>query len=317
MSKNREIKTAILVLSSIFFFIWGYSFIKSRDLFKSSKTFYVVYDNVDGLLPNAMVTLKGLSVGSVESIQFLNEKGQLLVTLIVETDFPISKKSIAQIYEPGLIAGKQIAIVPDFNDKKMAISGDTLKSNVVPSLVDNFQKELMPLKQKLESAITSADSLIKNFNTVLNDKNKAEINKSLQNLSQTLANVNSMAKSADGLITGNKPKLDNAIKNLDVTVSNFSKISDTLVKANLGKTVEALNQTLASTKAIMADLEKGKGTAGKLLKDEAMYNNLAQASKELELLLADIKNNPKRYIHISIFGKTPKPYQNPNQPTNK
>lgn len=294
MSKNREIKTAILVLSSIFFFIWGYSFIKSRDLFKSSKTFYVVYDNVDGLLPNAMVTLNGLSVGSVESIQFLNNKGQLLVTLIVETDFPISKKSIAQIYEPGLIAGKQIAIVPDFDDKNMVISGDTLKSNVVPSLVDNFQKELMPLKQKLESAITSADSLIKNFNTVLNDKNKAEINKSLQNLSQTLANVNSMAKSADGLITGNKPKLDNAIKNLDVTVSNFSKISDTLVKANLGKTVEALNQTLASTKAIMADLEKGKGTAGKLLKDEAMYNNLAQASKELELLLADIKNNPKR-----------------------
>jgi phospholipid/cholesterol/gamma-HCH transport system substrate-binding protein len=312
-SKSKEIKTAVLVLSSLFLLVWGYSFLKSTSIFQSTKTFYAVYDNVDGLLPKALVTLNGLNIGNIESIEFLDNKGKILVTLHITSDFPITKKSIAKIYEPGLIGGKQISIVPDYESKTLAETGDTLQSGKVPSLTDAAIEKLVPLQEKMEAVLVSADKLMNNINSVLSTKNKEEISKSLAELSQTLSNVKSLTKNADGLLADNKPKLDNTFKNLDKTMSNFSKLSDTLVKANLGQTVKTVEKTLANVNLLLKDLEAGKGTMGKLLKDEAMYNNLTAASKELELLLSDLKLNPKRYIHISVFGKTPKPYEAPKK----
>ncbi len=311
-NKNREIKTAILVLSSIFLFIWGYSFLKSKDLFQSGKTIYVVYDNVDGLLPKSAVTLNGLTIGNIEDITFLNHQGKLLVTMQIDSDFPISKGSIAKIYEPGLIGGKQIAIVPDFKNKALLKTGDTLQSGKVAGLTEMVAEKLFPLEQKIESATVSADSLIKNINKILNQKNREEISKSLASLTETLSHIKAMAKNADDLLVDNKAKIDNTIKNIDKTTANFSKLSDTLAKANIGKTIKSLENTLATTEKMMKDLESGKGSAGKLLKDDALYNNLSGASKELELLLADMKNNPKRYVHFSLFGKKPKPYEGSN-----
>jgi phospholipid/cholesterol/gamma-HCH transport system substrate-binding protein len=102
--------------------------------------------------------------------------------------------------------------------------------------------------------------------------------------------------------------------------SNFNKISDSLNKADLGKTVRNLNQTLAKVDGLMSNLNSGKGTAGKLLNDDALYNNLAKTSKELELLLQDVRLNPTRYVNVSVFGKKNKPYVAPTDeknPTNK
>lgn len=308
-NKNREIKTAILVLSAIFLFIWGYSFLKSKDLFQSGKTIYVVYDNVDGLLPKSAVTLNGLPIGNIEDIAFLNNQGKLLVTLQITSDFPITKGSIAKIYEPGLIGGKQIAIFPDFKNQELIKSGDTLASGKVSGLTEMVAEKLFPLEQKIESATVSADSLIRNINKILNQKNREEITKSLADLTQTLAHIKAMAKNADDLLADNKSKLDNTIKNIDKTTANFSKISDTLANANIGRTIKTLENTLVTTEKMMKDLEAGKGSAGKLLKDDALYNNLSGATKELELLLADMKKNPKRYVHFSLFGKKPKPYE--------
>lgn len=308
-NKNREIKTAILVLSAIFLFIWGYSFLKSKDIFQTGKTIYVVYDNVDGLLPKSAVTLNGLTIGNIEDISFLNNQGKLLVTLQINSDFPITKGSIAKIYEPGLIGGKQIAIFPDFKNQELVKSGDTLQSGKVSGLTEVVAEKLLPLEQKIESATVSADSLIKNINKILNQKNREEITKALAELTQTLSHIKAMAKNTDELLANNKAKLDNTIKNIDKTTANFSKISDTLANANIGKTIKSLENTLATTDKMMKDLESGKGSAGKLLKDDALYNNLSGASKELELLLADMKKNPKRYVHFSLFGKKPKPYE--------
>lgn len=309
MSKSREIKTAVLVLSSIFLFIWGYTFLASKNLFKSTTIYYVIYDNVEGLLPKAPVTLNGLTIGNIDDIRFLDNRGRLLVTMSVATDFPISKNSKAEIYEPGLIGGKQLAIIPDYKDTRLAISGDTLMSAVQASMKDLIAQKLVPLEQKVESAIVSADSLLRNINALLTSKNRKDISKSLAELSQTLENVNSMSKNADLLLSRNKEKLDNVIGNFDKTMSNFSKISSNLEQANLGKTVKELEQTLAQVNSLLKDLESGKGTMGKLLKDDAMYVNLTKASKELELLLVDFKKNPKRYVHFSMFGKKPAEYK--------
>lgn len=300
---SREVKTAILVISSILLFIWGYSFLKGKDLFNSYKTFYVIYDDVEGLAPSAVVTINGLTVGKVTSITFLDNEGKLLVEIQIKTDFPISKSSVASIYEPGLLGGKQIAILPNYKDKILAVNGDKLISSVKLGMLSSVVDQLSPLQNKVEDAVVSADSLFRSFNVIFDNKAKLDLKNSIAELSNTMREFNQVSKGINNIIQNNHSKIDGTLTNLNVVSSNFSKLSDSLVKANLGATIKGLQKTLANVDKIMNDLQQGKGSMGKLLKDEGMYNNLEGASKELKLLLADLKNNPKRYVHFSVFGK--------------
>lgn len=305
MRLSREIKTAILVISAILLFIWGYSFLKGKDLFNSYKYFYVVYDNVEGLSTSAPVTLNGLNVGKVNEIKIASD-ARLIVEVQVKSDFPISKTSALQIYEPGFIGGKQIAIIPNLDDHNLAKSGDTLTSNIRVGLLAKLGSQVEPLQEKVESTVVSADSLLTNFNTLLNQKNKDNLAIAIAELAQTMKSFNKMLNS-------NQNNIDGIMSNLNHTSANFSRISDSLAQMNLGQTVKKLENTLANVNSLISDIESGKGTFGKLMKDEAMYNNLTNASKELELLLQDIRLNPTRYINISVFGKKNKPYVAPKE----
>lgn len=311
MKITREIKTAILVISSILLFIWGYTFLKGKDLFTSYKTFYVVYNNVEGLAPSAPVTINGLVVGKVNAIRFQDNTGNLIVELQIKNDFPISKSSIVNIYEPGLIAGKQIQIIPNLQDKTPAQSGDTLQGATVPGMTAMISEKLAPLQKKIESMLTSADTLLGNLNKVLDAKTKENLKSTIANLNQTMVEFHGASKSINGILSGNRGKIDNMMTNFDKMSADFSSISDSLTKADLGKTAKELSSTLASVNKMMADMESGKGTMGKLLKDKALYDNLTQTSKELELLLQDVRLYPTRYVNVSLFGKKNKPYVAP------
>ncbi|HNP32976.1 MAG TPA: MlaD family protein [Flavobacterium sp.] len=311
MKITREIKTAILVIASILLFIWGYSFLKGRDLLTSYKTFYVHYDNVEGLVNSAPVTINGLIVGKVNSIKFLNDLGKIQVELQIKSDFPFSKSSVASIYEPGLIGGKQIMITPNFEDKSVAESGMTLQGGVKPGLTSLVAEKLTPLQEKVEKMVVSADGLLKNVNSILDAKTKENLKSSIANLDATLAEFKVASKSVNEMLAENKGKINSTMSNVDKASANFAKVSDSLSKANIGKTVKNLEKTLASVDKIMADVQSGKGTLGKLAKDETMYTNLAKSSKELELLLQDFRLNPTRYVNVSLFGKKNKPYKAP------
>ena len=292
MKITREIKTAILVIASILLFIWGYSFLKGRDLLTNYKTFYVQYDNVEGLVNSAPVTINGLIVGKVNSITFLDNTGKVQVELQIKSDFPFSKSSIASIYEPGLIGGKQVMITPNFEDKKVAESGITLKGGIKSGLTALVAEKLTPLQDKVEKMVVSADVLLKNVNSILDAKTKQSIKSSIVSLDSTLIQFKKASKSVNEMLDDNKGKINSTLANVDKASANFAKISDSISKANIGKTVKSLEKTLASVDKIMADVQAGKGTLGKLAKDDAMYNNLAKSSKELELLLQDFRLNP-------------------------
>lgn len=312
MKRSREIKTAVLVITSILIFIWGYSFLKGKDLFSTYKSFYAVYDNVEGLSASAPVTLNGLAVGKVNSIQVQNT-GKLIVEIQLKSDFPISKSSQLQIYEPGFIGGKQIAIIPDFNDTTMAVSGDTLKSHIKLGMLAKVGDQLAPVQSKVENTLTSADSLLTNVNSLLDTKNKENLSVAIAELTQTMKTLNSATKTLDKMLANNQQNIDQMMSSLNTTSANFAEISGSLTEADLGKVVKDLESTLANVNKMMTDMESGKGTLGKLMKDEAMYNNLAAASKELELLLQDVRLNPTRYINVSVFGKKNKPYVAPEE----
>lgn len=312
MKISREIKTAILVISSILLFIWGYSFLKGRDLFNDYKTFYAVYDEVEGLAPSAPVTINGLAVGKVTSITLHND-GKLLVEIQVKTDFPISKSTVATIYEPGLLAGKSIALIPDFKNPVEAEDGQQLSTNVKPGMLSNIGDRLSPLQTKVEKTVVTADSLLMALNNVFDRNTQENLRKSIAELSVTMKEFSAAAKGVNGLIADNRTKLDGTFTNLDNATANFSKLSDSLNNANIGAAMKKLDKALTNVDKIVNDVQSGKGSLGKLLKDDGMYDNLEGASLEMKQLVQDLKENPKRYVHFSVFGKKPKPYVAPKE----
>ena len=315
MKITREIKTAILVIASILLFIWGYSFLKGRDLFTNYKTFFVEYKSVDGLATSAPVTLNGLVIGKVTSITIDEKTGVLLVQLQLKTDFPISRSSTASIYEPGFIGGKQIAIVPNFEDKTLAVDGQKLQGSVKLGLTDKVGDQLAPLQEKLEKLLGSTEKLISGLNNVLDQKGQQDLKLTLAELSKTIEQFHKASVSVNGLLDSNKTQINSTVANLNKLSGNFSKISDSLNKADLGKSVRNLNATLAKVDGIMTNLSSGKGSMGKLLNDEAFYQNIINSTKELELLLQDVRLYPTRYVNISVFGKKNKPYVGPGKDT--
>lgn len=310
MKLTREIKTAILVISAILLFIWGYSFLKGRDLFTNYKTLYVEYANVEGLTMSAPVTINGLAIGKVNKIGLNNETGKIKVELQINSDFPIRTSSVAEIYSPSPIGGKQIAIIPS-NEGKIAEEGDFLVSASKLGLTDELAKQIEPLKDKIEKLLDNANVMLVNINEVLDAKSKQNLRNSLTTLDQTMTEFHTASKQLNTILAENKSKMGSTMTNLDKTVANFNKISSDIDQAKLGEVVQNMQTTLNKVNGIMGSIESGKGTMGKLVKDEALYTNMTKTSKELELLLQDLRLYPTRYVNVSLFGKKNKPYVGP------
>lgn len=306
---SREVKTAVLVISSVLLFIWGFYFLRGTDLFNSYKTYYVIYDNVEELSPSAPVTLNGLVVGKINDISFIDQtSGKLRIEMQVKTNFPISTTSQAVLYKPSIIGGKQIAIIPDMKNTTLAEDGAELKSGEKPDMLSEVGDRLSPLQAKVESTIVTADSLLHGFKNVMDVKTQENLRIAIAEMSATMKEFSGSARTLNAMLAGNKNNIDATLKNLNHTTANFSKLSDSIDAANLAQTVRNLEGSLAKVDNLMNDVNSGKGTLGKLMKDDAMYNNLNGASKELKEILADFKQNPKRYVHFSVFGKKGTPY---------
>ncbi len=309
MKISKEVKVALLVLSGILLFVFGFNYLKGQNLLGSSRTFYAVYDNVEGLTASTPVTINGLSVGKVLGLSFKGDgSGKLLVELIVDSEFEFSQNSTAELYETGLIGGKAIAIVPAFDGAKNAENGSELKGVVKAGLTELVNKRLTPLQEKIEIMMVGADSLLSNVNQVFDEKTKTNLRETVSNLNDIVANFKNTSKSMDELVRVNKEKLNSTISNVHNISENLSKTSEEIANANLSETIKNIESTLNKFNIIITDMEQGNGSIGKLLKDESLYNNLEGASLQLEQLLQDMKLNPKRYVHFSLFGKKPKRY---------
>lgn len=290
--------------------IFGYSYLKSSSLFDNNITLFAVYNNVAGLQAGTAVSINGKNVGTVNSIKFKDTSGNLLVTFSVNQELKFSKNSTVELYDTGLIGGKGLRINPIFEGQAIS-KYDTLNTKIKPSLTDLAQQKLFPIFETLESALTDADSVMLSVNQVLDTKTKTDLQKAISGLSDLMVSLNSSAEVLNKLLKNSK--LDSSLENLNDITSNFSKLSDSLNNAGLGRTLANLETTVSNLDNLMGRIENGEGTLGKLTKDEALYNNLSSASKELDLLLQDFRLNPKRYVNVSVFGKKQKDYTVPEE----
>ena len=310
MKFTREVKTGLLALAAILLFIFGYSFLKGKNLLENDRTFYAIYDNVEGLVPSSAVTINGLVVGQVISIDFADNSGKLIVTFNVDKDFKFSKNSLAKVYGGGLIGGKSLAIIPKYEQGNEAKDQDTLPGTVEEGLLELVNDRLSPLQQKLEMAITDADTILK---TLGSDANRQNITKIFENLNLTINEFKGVSNKLNRLLASNEENLNKTFSNFNEVSTKLNSFSDTLSQMNVKKLTNDLEGVLASFNRISNDLESGNGSMGKLLKDKELYDNLAQSSKELELLLEDMRLNPKRYVHFSLFGRRNKEYEPPTE----
>ncbi len=309
MAISKEVKTAALVIIGLLLIIFLFNYLKGENLLDSSRRFYAEFDNVEGLDTSAPVTINGFQVGRVQEISFIDEQqGKLRVMLLLDNDFKFSENSEAQLVENGLIGGKAIAIIPAFDGGPEAKTGTTLRSSMKPGLSELLNQKLTPLQEKIETVMVSADSLMTNINSVFDSQTKANLKASIAQLNSTIASFKATSNSINQLVTENQEKLDNTLTNVERISSNLGNITDSIASANLTQTIRNLESTVGEFDAVLSSIEQGEGSLGKLLKDEGLYNNLEGASKQLEQLLQDMKLNPKRYVHFSLFGKRPKQY---------
>lgn len=316
MKYSKEVKTALLAIVAIVLLIFGYSFLQGNNLLDPSRTYYAIYEDVEGLTPSSPVTINGLRVGNVTKIGFLDQSGTLVVRFNVDTDFQFSKNSVAQIYGGGLIGGKSLAIIPEYEPGNLAKSGDTLPSEIEEGLLELVNDRLTPLQEKVEQTIVSTDSLVTALNDILNEDSRNNIRQTFEDVSQTAASLRNSANTISGILDENSVKLDRTFTNLDEMSGNFNAISDTLSQVEISRMVADIEEVISNFERISEKINNGEGTAAKFINDPSVYNNLEQATRQLEQLIQDVKLNPKRYVHFSIFGKNPGPYSAPSDSQN-
>ena len=313
MKISREFKTGFVAVGAIALFIWGYNFMKGRNLFDGNiTTYFSEYKNVQGLNSASKVTINGLQVGKVQNITFNvdpEKKGHLIVEFSMESDFEFSKNSVVKIYSDGLMGGKALAIVPSYEGEK-AIRGDFLKGEIESDIFSSVSEKLNPLQAKIENMIVTADSLLVGLNDIIDGKTRTNLKNSIAQFNQSMENFKDITVGIDEIIAQNKESLTKTLSNAEKVTGEFTTLTKSLntelEKANIAETVNELQTTINNINTVIANLEKGEGSLGKLLKDEKMYTNLTNASKELEDLLREMKEHPKRFVHFSLFGKKDK-----------
>ena len=309
MKISREIKTAILVLSGIALFIYLFSYLKGEDLFTTTNTYYTEFD-YNALSMSSPVTIRGNKVGKIEDISYEFKTGKTRVEFSVSPKLKFSKNSTIRLYETGLMGGNALAIIRA-NDNDLAKSGDFIPSDVQPGLITTLKNNFSGISTDLDSAIRSADTLMTSINAMVIDESAGSLKNTIVELNETLKSFKDLSNSIQGVIATNDEKISSVLDNFDKTSKDLSELSNEIKEAGLSQTIENLNKTLVSVQNMLQTIDNNEGTIGKLLNDDSLYNNLEAASKEMELLLLDIKLHPARYRRI--LSKKEIPYQSPTE----
>jgi phospholipid/cholesterol/gamma-HCH transport system substrate-binding protein len=299
---SREIKTAIFAISGFGLFFIGFNYLKSNDVFVQDNIFYAVYDNAEGLMAGTPVTIQGFQVGTIDQVSLLSGNIDIAVRFRVEKEYEFSKNSIAKIYEAGLLGGKSLAVDPKFDGADLAQSGDTLQSAIAPGLSELVNDKLTPLQEKIESMITHADSVLIAFTAVLNTDAQFQLKSSIENLNASISNFRSISETIDNSLSENG-KLNQTFDNLADLSANLSVVSSSLKEANLDDTFEDLGSAVGNLSQILERLEVGEGSLGKIITKDDLHQSLEQTNTQIQLLVEDMRLNPKRYVHFSLFGK--------------
>lgn len=321
MKISKEFKIGIVVVFAIAAFIWGLNFLKGTNLFSHKYELYAVYPKIDGLIPANPLLVNGYKIGQVNQIQLIKRNGEysVLVKFLLTEDVQIPKNSIAKAISSDLLGSKAVELIYS-NSNEFVSNGDTLKSETEESLKSSVDKRIAPLQAKAENLISSIDSVMTVVNSVLNTKTRENLDKSFESIRKAILSLEQTAYKLDDLVGSERARISSILINLnnitsnldkngkkiDNIIGNLSNLSDSLAKAELKSAINNADKSLKELNTLLAGINQGKGTLGKLAKNDTLYYNLNKSSEDLDKLLKDLRYNPQRYIHFSVFGRKDK-----------
>lgn len=320
MKIGREIRIGVFGIVTLSLFIIGINFIKGKDLFHRSRTFYAVYEATAGIQDAAPVSINGLGVGKVTDMRFLNKNSsRVLIEFTVNDPVFIPSNSVARIFSLDLLGTKNIEII--FGDSKSgAEDGDTLIGGSQMSLTEEVNQQVAPIKAKAENLLSSLDTMVTVLQSVFNSETRKNLDASFLSIRSTLSNLESTSFTLDTLVYGQRKRMERIMfniesitanirendQNISNILNNFSLISDSLAKANIAGTLTNVNLVLTRVASITAKIDNGQGTIGLLLNDQKLYDNLDKSAIQLNKLIEDMKLNPYRYVNFSVFPPSKK-----------
>jgi phospholipid/cholesterol/gamma-HCH transport system substrate-binding protein len=307
---SNETKIGALTVVAIAILILGYSFLKGSDVFSSSNKYYAIYNSVEGLSVSKPVLVNGFPIGRVSNMA-LQPDGRTLCEFKIDAKYDIPKNTIAKLQSTDLLGGK--AITFQLGDSRLiAPNNDTLQANVPGGLAESLQ----PMQKKAEAIVAKMDSILTSVNAIMNPKFQKNVDRSFTSIANSLGALEGTTKKVDDLVGAQSIHINHIMGNVEDitanlkasnkyltgTLSNFNKISDDIAQSNIKQTLDNAGKAMADLQATIAKMNSKDGSLGLLLNDKTVYNNLSNSTNSLNELLKDLKDNPKRYVHFSVFG---------------
>ncbi len=307
---KKEVKVGLLGIITFAIFYLGFNFLKGLDVFRTENEYYAYYSNVEGLQTSNPVMYNGVTIGRVVDVVPDQNQNRVKVLLAIKRNIVLNDNSVAILSDNGLLGGKMI--------KLLILSGtpikdeDIIKSEIEGGLMSGLSERATPILKNTDSLIITLTSIVKQFDqtgvalkALVANANQATtgvntvVAANAKNLSAITANAATLTANLNGIATS----MDAQIKPILQKTNTFA---DSLNAIRLGQTMAQLNNSVASMQGILKDINQGKGTIGKLASDDSLYINLDKTAANLAALMADLKANPKRYVHFSLFGKKDK-----------
>ncbi|MGK6352996.1 MlaD family protein [Parapedobacter sp. DT-150] len=319
MKISNETKVGVLAIGAIAILILGYSFLKGNDVFSSDKTFYAIYDRVDGLTESKPILVNGYQIGRVSDMK-LQRDGRIRTEFKIKGNYTIPANTVARLASTDLLGGK--AIIFELGDSPTyAKDGDELEAG----LQKNIMEQVEPIQKKAQDIAAVLDSVLSSINNTINKDFQRDFNRSINSIANSLQNLEGITQQLDGLVVSERNRISHIVSNVESITSNLKdnnerigqvlvnldSITDQVAKANFAQTITSANKAMGDFQSITDRINQGQGSIGLLLKDEQLYQNLNQASQNLEELIADMKARPWRYVHFSVFGRKTDETKNP------
>src|SRR5690554_3328010 len=311
MKLKNEVKVGLLAIVALALLIIGYSFLKGNDVFSTDKTYYAIYDRVDGLTVSKPILVNGYQIGRVSGME-LQEDGRIRTELKVSDKYAIPSNTIAKIVSTDLLGGKAIVFELG-NSPEYAVNGSQLESGSEK----NIMEQVEPIQKKAEDIAAVLDSVLSSINNTINEDFQRDFNRSIHSIANSLKNIEGITGQLDALVGKERVRVSDIMANVESITANFQKnneqitgllsnlntITDQVAAANVAQTVQSANEAISDFQAIVDKINHGEGSIGMLINDPALYENLQNASKNLDALMIDLKEHPGRYVHFSIFGR--------------
>lgn len=315
MKKSKLVLIGFVFILAIGVFIWGYNFLKGNDIFTHQRVFYGRYHQVSGLLKANPVLINGMQVGQVSNLHFApGHSGDIIVEFLMSSDFPVPKNTAAVITNANLLGDKSVTFELG-NSKELAQNGDTLLTKVEATLAQAVNEELAPLKGRAEELLSSIDTLVVDLNNVFAGEAGQNLRESFLDVKSTFKHLNNTTSNLDTLVKGQVDHIALIIKNIEGftmelnsnkenitgTLHNLKVLSDSLSLVDYRATFTKIDSSMDQLKNLLARVNAGEGSMGKLMVNDSLYRELNKSAVELNKLLKDIHENPKRYVKFSLF----------------